>query len=205
MPPPQALPSETKLADCSSYRVFARARPRKSVERAATVLKPNGDGAEAMSSSQRLFIMSTSFNPSLPSDITLLLRADAEHCWLHREVLPVLRQVESRERLPDEQVGAALAYLEATWSEATLRARETDAAGASLDSRDGGHNSLSSPAERYHTVVRALRGVVAERVTPFVEPALENAQGEVPEPLRVEDARNEVRRQGANGCAPRAA
>jgi hypothetical protein len=178
---------------------------RKSVERAATVLKPNEGGAEAMSSSQRLFIMSTSFDPSLPSDITLLLRADAEHCWLHREVIPVLRQVESRERLPDEQVGAALAYLEAMWSEATIRARATDAAGAHLNSRDGGHNSLSSPAGRYHTVVRALRGVVAERVTPFVEPPLETERGLVPEALRVEDTRSEVRRESANGCAPRAA
>lgn len=149
--------------------------------------------------------MSTSFNPSLPSDITLLLRADAEHCWLHREVIPVLRQVESRERLPDEQVGAALAYLEAMWSEATIRARETDAAGTRLSSCDGGHNSLSSPAERYHTVVRALRGALAERVTPFVEPELEDEGGPVAEALRVEDARVETRRASAGGCAPRAA
>jgi hypothetical protein len=193
------------LADCTTKRVFAPSVLRKSVERAAMVLKPNGGGAEAMSSSQRLFIMSTSFDPSLPSDITLLLRADAEHCWLHREVIPVLRQVESRERLPDEQVGAALAYLEAMWSEATIRARETDAAGAHVSSHDGGHNSLSSPAERYHTVVRALRGVLAERVTPFMEPAPAGAGGPLSEALRVEDTRTETRRASAGGCAPRAA
>jgi hypothetical protein len=186
-------------------RVFAWTVVRKSVERAATVLKLRGGRVEAMSSSQRLFIMSTSFNPSLPSDIALLLRADAEHCWLHREVIPVLRQVESRERLPDEQVGAALAYLEAMWSEATIRARETDAAGAGLNSLNGGHDSLSSPAERYHTVVRALRNVVAERVTPFVEPPLETDRGLAREPLRVEDTRTETRRESAGGCAPRAA
>jgi hypothetical protein len=149
--------------------------------------------------------MSTSFDPSLPSDITLLLRADAEHCWLHREVIPVLRQVESRERLSDEQVGAALAYLEAMWGEATIRARATDAAGAHLDSRDNGHNSLSSPAWRYHTVVRALRGVVAKRVTPFVEHALDTKRALVPETLRVEDTRTEARRGSTGGCAPRAA
>jgi hypothetical protein len=149
--------------------------------------------------------MSISFDPSLPSDITLLLRADAEHCWLHREVIPVLRQVESRERLPDEQVGAALAYLEAMWNEATIRARETDAASAHLNSHNGGHNSLSSPAGRYHTVVRALRGILAERVTPFVEPALEGEGRPIAEALRVEDTRIETRRASAGGCAPRAA
>lgn len=175
------------------------------MERAATVLKPTGGGAEAMSSSQRRFIMSTSFNSSLPSDITLLLRADAEHCWLHREVIPVLRQVQSRERLPDEQVGAALAYLEATWNEATARARETDAAGAHLTSKHHTHSSLSGSADRYHEVVRALRGVVAERVTPFVEPPFEGDRGLGGEALRVEDARAEPRRQSAGGCAPRAA
>ncbi len=183
--------------------MFALTPPRKSVERAAAVLKPNGGGAEAMNSSQRLFTMSTSFNPSLPSDITLLLRADAEHCWLHREVIPVLRQVESRERLPDEQVGAALAYLEATWSEATVRARETDVAGTHLTSND--HNSLSGSADRYHAVVRALRGSVAERVTPFVEPPLGTERELASEALRVEDTRGEERRQSAGGCAPRAA
>lgn len=149
--------------------------------------------------------MSTSFDPSLPSDITLLLRADAEHCWLHREVIPVLRQVESRERLPDEQVGAALAYLEATWSEATIRARATDAAGTHLNARDGGHNSLSSPAERYHAVVRALRRTVAERVTPFVEPPFETGPGLGSEALRADDTRGGVCRESAGGCAPRAA
>jgi hypothetical protein len=186
-------------------RVFASAVVRKSVERAATVLKPNRGGDEALSSSQRLFTLSSSFVPSLPSDITLLLRADAEHCWLHREVIPVLRQVESRERLPDEQVGAALAYLETTWNEATARARETDAASAYLSSCDGGHNSLSSPAERYHTVVRALRGVLAKRVTPFVEPVIETDRGLFSETVRVEDTRTETPRQSAGGCAPRAA
>jgi hypothetical protein len=186
-------------------RVFASMVVRKSVERAATVLKPNAGRAEAMSSSQRLFIMSTSFDLSLPSDITLLLRADAEHCWLHREVIPVLRQVESRERLPEEQVGAALAYLETSWNEATARARETDAAGAHLTSNDHGNDSLSGPAGRYHAVVRALRDIVAERVTPLVEPPLKADPVLAGQALRVEDTRDEARLRSTGGCAPRAA
>ncbi len=152
--------------------------------------------------------MPTSCNSSLPSDISLLLRADAEQCWLHREVIPVLRQVETRERLPDELLGAALAYLEATWSEAAVRARDTDTAHACLSSRDGGHNSLSALANRYHTAVRALRGIVAERVTPLVDRPveLECRQSQLGHrEVRVEDTRGEARRPNAGGCAPRAA
>ena len=152
--------------------------------------------------------MTTSCNSSLPSDISLLLRADAEQRWLHREVIPVLRQVETRERLPDEQVGAALAYLEAMWSEATVRARNTDAAHARLSSREGGHNSLSAPADRYNTAVRALRGIVAERVTPLVSPPVELEQGQLRlghAGVRVNDTRDEARRPNAGGRAPRAA
>jgi hypothetical protein len=116
--------------------------------------------------------MPTSIEPSLPSDISLLLRADAEQCWLHREVIPVLREIESDEQLAEEQVGAALAYLEAMWDEATLRAHETDAAHSHLRSR-GQCAALVGPASRYHAAVRKLRGIVAERVRPFVERALE--------------------------------
>jgi hypothetical protein len=117
--------------------------------------------------------MSTSFEPSLPSDIRLLLRADAERCWLHREVIPVLRQVETPQELAEEEVGAALAYLEAMWGEATARARETDAAHSHLSSRGEEPEALAGPASRYHAAVRVLRGIVADRVTPFVEPELE--------------------------------
>ena len=62
------------------------------------------------------------------SDISLLLRAHAEQRWLSHEVLPVLRQLEQRDCLPEEQLGAALAYLEVLWIEASQRAAETDAA-----------------------------------------------------------------------------
>lgn len=117
--------------------------------------------------------MSTSFESSLPSDIRLLLRADAEQCWLHREVIPALQLLEAPEGLPEEEVGAALAYLEAMWDEATLRARETDAAHSRLCSRGEEPEALAEPAGRYHAAVRALRGILADRVTPFVESELE--------------------------------
>lgn len=113
---------------------------------------------------------STPLDPSVPSDIVLLLRADAEQSWLNREVIPVLRQIETLDPVPNDQVGAALAYLESSWNEATLRARQTDAAG----DRGGGverQTRLGEHAERYHTAVRALRGIVAERVSAYVDPA----------------------------------
>jgi hypothetical protein len=107
-----------------------------------------------------------SLDPLLPSDILLLLRADAEQSWLNLEVIPVLRQVERQEPLPGEQVGAALAYLEDSWSEALLRARQTDSARQAASRARG--TRLGEDAARYHTAVRALRGIVAERVRPFV-------------------------------------
>ena len=144
--------------------------------------------------------MSNSFESSLPSDIRLLLRADAEQCWLDREVIPVLRQVETPEELPEEEVDAALAYLEAMWNEAILRARETDAAHCNLCSREVASEVLSGPAGRYHAAVRALRGILIDRVTPFVDPSLEydgRSLGMRDGGLRVTDKR-------PDGC-PRAA
>jgi hypothetical protein len=173
------------------------------VERAAILLKPTRSRVEGMGrqgSPTNFLSMSKSFESALPSDIRLLLRADAEQCWLHSEVIPVLRQVETREELPDEEVGAALAYLEAMWNEATLRARETDAAHSCLCSRDERSEALFSPASRYHAAVRVLREIVADRVTPFVEPGLdfEGRRSEVGNGgLRVTDNR-------PDGC-PRAA
>jgi hypothetical protein len=105
----------------------------------------------------------------VPSDIVLLLRADAEQCWLNREVIPVLRQIETREP-PCEEVGAALAYLEDSWNEATVRARHTDAA-HDLSAHTHAKTRLGEHAERYHTAVRALRELVAERVGAHVDPA----------------------------------
>jgi hypothetical protein len=150
--------------------------------------------------------MSTSFESFLPSDIRLLLRADAEQCWLHREVIPVLQQVETPEQLREEDVGAALAYLEAMWSEATVRAQETDAAHSHLCSRGEELEALAGPASRYHTTVRVLRELVAERVTPFVDPELEfdtlGGAGERNSRTSDGGSRGDER---PNGCAPRAA
>gem|GEM_PF-1087701 len=138
------------------------------------------------------FIMSKSFNSSIPADIRLLLRADAEQHWLHREVIPVLRHLEARERLPEEQVGAALAYLEAMWNEAMMRARETDAAHAHLNARTHQPDPLSGPAGRYHDAVRVLRGVLAERVTPLMECPSETDGAYAPRAgLRITDARSD--------------
>jgi len=137
----------------------------------------------------------------------LLLRADAEQCWLHREVIPVLQRLEADEQLPDEEVGAALAYLEAMWSEAMVRARETDAAHAHL--RTGAHErkTLSSTAGRYHAAVRVLRGIVAERVEPLVEPTpeLEDRQLQADGAIRLKDVRANGLRPSAGGYTPRAA
>jgi hypothetical protein len=44
--------------------------------------------------------------------VSLLLRVHAEHRWLAREVLPVVRQIETPGELPSWQTEAAHAYLE---------------------------------------------------------------------------------------------
>jgi hypothetical protein len=137
--------------------------------------------------------MSSAFESSLPSDIRLLLRADAEQCWLHREVLPALRDVEEPSELAEEEVAAALAYLEAMWSEAASRARETEAAHRHLSARERTSEALAGPAGRYHAAVRVLREIVAERITPFVEPGLVFESPRAGGPLCVTDKR-------ADGC-----
>ena len=101
---------------------------------------------------------------SPPPDVSLLLRAHAERRWLSREVIPVLRQIESSEELPDEQLPAAVAYLEVIWAEARSRARETDAERRRLDERGPSEQPLLARAHRYHATVRALREAVARRV-----------------------------------------
>jgi hypothetical protein len=128
---------------------------------------------------------------SLASDVSLLLRAHAEQRWLSREVVPVLRQLQQRESLPEEQVGAALAYLEVTWIEASRLAAETDGAYAELEAGSGsGGRAGGAPAEaqkgdalrakarRYHASVRALREAIGHNVGPLVavpDPARQHA------------------------------
>jgi hypothetical protein len=126
---------------------------------------------------------------SPPSDVCLLLRAHAEQRWLNLEIGPVLRQLQHRDSLPEEQLGAAMAYLEVLWIEASQRAGETDAAYAQLEacesasateqsrerpgsldepagahSLDQGGGTLPSKARRYHAAVRTLREVLGRQV-----------------------------------------
>jgi hypothetical protein len=104
-------------------------------------------------------------HPSPLSDVCLLLRAHAEHSWLNHEVMPVVREIEHREALPEEQLGAAMAYLEVLWIEASQRAAETEAAHAELDAIDAaGDRPLSGKARGYHAVVRAIRARLALHV-----------------------------------------
>ncbi len=110
-------------------------------------------------------------NPSNnpPSDVCLLLRAYAEQRWLSREVVPVLRQLQTPDELPEEQLGAALAYLEVTWLEASRHAAETDAALADLErARLAAEEALPSKARRYHAAVRFLREAVGRHVDAFI-------------------------------------
>jgi hypothetical protein len=106
-----------------------------------------------------------------PPDVTLLLRAHAEQRWLSREVIPVVRQIETGERLPEEQLPAAVAYLEVIWAEALGLAREADAALRPLDALD----TCAAEALRYHTLVRALREVLARRVAMVLAARLDYA------------------------------
>jgi hypothetical protein len=109
--------------------------------------------------------MSHDHDQSPPSDVCLLLRAYAEQRWLSREVVPVLRQLQTPDELPEEQLGAALAYLEVTWLEACRLAAETDAAFAALeDTPPDAEEALPSKARHYHAAVRFLREAVGRHV-----------------------------------------
>jgi hypothetical protein len=105
-------------------------------------------------------------NSPQTSDICLLLRAHGEQRWLIYELVPVVRQLEQRDAIPEDQLGAAFAYLEALWIEARLRASETEAAFAELEAPGGGGDQvLHEKARRYHTAVRRLREALEVRVT----------------------------------------
>jgi hypothetical protein len=106
---------------------------------------------------------------SHPPDICLLLRAHGEQRWLISEVVPVLRQIERPGTIPEDQLGAALAYLETLWLDASRRAAETDAAYAQLDAvGTNGDHALYEKARRYHAAVRRLRSAVGHRVQQLI-------------------------------------
>jgi hypothetical protein len=99
------------------------------------------------------------------ADVSLLLRAHAEEHWLKSEVVPVLRQLETREDLPEEQLAAAEAYLEVVWVEARRRAQATDAAGLRLEERANARDAVCAKARHCHAAVRVLRDILALRVS----------------------------------------
>src|SRR5579884_195510 len=107
------------------------------------------------------------------ADVRLLLRAHAEDVWLRRRVLPVVRELEDGGAVAEEQLGAALAYLEVMWIDALQRAAETDAAGLALvpdPAFNGGGAGICFEARRLHAAVRVLRGTVRSRVLTLTAP-----------------------------------
>jgi hypothetical protein len=120
---------------------------------------------------------------SHPPDICLILRAHGERLWLTSEVVPLLRQLEQREEMAEDEVGAAIAYLEVLWIDARQRAVETDAARAALDDADTQLDRvLCDKARRYHAAVRRLRRAVATRVA-----GLTGMSGQAPARLPITD------------------
>jgi hypothetical protein len=100
-----------------------------------------------------------------PSDISLILRAHGEQLWLTAEVVPIVRQLEQPGAIPEDQVGAALAYLEVLWLDAAARAGDTDAARAELGGAHSEHDRvLGEQACCYHAAVCRLRAAVEQRV-----------------------------------------
>jgi hypothetical protein len=103
-----------------------------------------------------------------PSDVCLLLRAHAEQHRLARDLLPVLRELE-RDPPQEDQLAAALAYLEVLWIESCQRATETDEARAELDAAGpSADRGLHCKARCYHAAVRRLRAALANRVARLV-------------------------------------
>jgi hypothetical protein len=100
-----------------------------------------------------------------PPDICLLLRVHGEQRWLASTVVPLMRQLEEPGALEEQEIGPALSYLEVLWLEAGLRATQTDAAHAELQSAGASPGlHLAEKARRYHTAVRRLREAVDRRV-----------------------------------------
>jgi hypothetical protein len=115
-----------------------------------------------------------------PPDICLLLRVHAEQRWLANKVAPMLRQLEHPGMIDEDDVGAALAYLEVLWLEAGLRAAETDAALGKLEAGSAeGSQIVSEKARRYHAAVKRLRETVGRRVRRLTLP-LEEASSQEP-------------------------
>jgi hypothetical protein len=128
-----------------------------------------------------------------PPDVCLLLRSHAEQLWLTREIAPVLRQLHEPHELPEEQLGAALAYLEVAWLEATRLAAETDAAFDALEAAThicatlqrpapSGDRVLSLQARRYRIAVLRLRLATTTHVRELIAPPPSTRPLAEPEP-----------------------
>lgn len=102
-----------------------------------------------------------------------MLRAHGEQRWLIFEVLPVLRQIETPGSIPEDQLGAAYAYLEMLWMDARRRARETDACAQLNHSVEKLDQVLYEKASRYHAAVRRLRVAIGLRIASHTHPASE--------------------------------
>ncbi len=106
---------------------------------------------------------------SHPPDICLILRVHGEQHWLTSEVIPIVRQLEQPGLISEDEVGAAVAYLEVLWIDACTRAAETDAARTALDAADlEPDRMLDEKARRYHASLRALRTAVSARVAALI-------------------------------------
>jgi hypothetical protein len=105
-----------------------------------------------------------------PPDICLLLRAHSEQSWLTSRLVPVLADLESPGGIPEDQLGAALAYLEILWLDARARANETDAARANLGPSPREADDLYDSARAYHAAVVRLRSELHRRVIGLIHP-----------------------------------
>jgi hypothetical protein len=139
----------------------------KSVERRAHLLKQQLGAVEAKAMTARSNKRFSSDRSSV-ADVCLLLRAHAESRWLSNQLAPVLREVEERESISEEQLATALAYLEVLWIEACARARETESARVELDALGSGDRALYEKAHRYHAAVRRLRDGIEQRVARLI-------------------------------------
>jgi hypothetical protein len=108
--------------------------------------------------------MADNLNSSYPSDICLLLWAHAEQFWLSTQIVPVVRQLQCPGTIPEDQLGAALAYLEVLWLDAARRAAQTDGAYAQLDAATNGDRALNQRARTYCASIRELRSSVSLHV-----------------------------------------
>ncbi len=114
--------------------------------------------------------MSRDSDNSNSSDIRLMLHCHCEQLWLSTQVVPIMRQLEQRGAIPEDQLGAALAYLEVLWIDASRRAAATDSAFAEVASANGYDGVLRADARRYHAAVCTLRELLAAHVSRLTAP-----------------------------------